>query len=224
MRKSSISLWTERWFLSSNAKDIGTLYLIFALFSGLIGTAFSVLIRLELSGPGVQYIADNQLYNAIITAHAILMIFFMVEKNFNIFNLNSQPSWAFSPSALLQSGDKEKIEKVNNDNSNLLTGNNNNNGGNNNPNNPKHKYVKVLVNDPFNNRDILLKVTKNQKGVIPSFTLFLSLLLLPLYLTGISLLCIESLADLLDLSFEIKLHYAAVPLLVYHNAESKRSR
>jgi hypothetical protein len=76
--RSSISLWTERWFLSSNAKDIGTLYLIFALFSGLLGTAFSVLIRLELSGPGVQYIADNQLYNSIITAHAILMIFFMV--------------------------------------------------------------------------------------------------------------------------------------------------
>jgi len=78
LNKSSISLWTERWFLSSNAKDIGTLYLIFALFSGLIGTAFSVLIRLELSGPGVQYIADNQLYNSIITAHAIVMIFFMV--------------------------------------------------------------------------------------------------------------------------------------------------
>lgn len=70
--------WQERWFLSSNAKDIGTLYLIFSLFSGLIGTSFSVLIRLELSGPGVQYIADNQLYNSIITAHAILMIFFMV--------------------------------------------------------------------------------------------------------------------------------------------------
>ena len=75
---SAISMWSERWFLSSNAKDIGTLYLIFALFSGLLGTAFSVLIRLELSGPGVQYIADNQLYNSIITAHAILMIFFMV--------------------------------------------------------------------------------------------------------------------------------------------------
>ena len=71
-------MWWERWFFSSNAKDIGTLYLIFALFSGLLGTAFSVLIRLELSGPGVQYIADNQLYNSIITAHAILMIFFMV--------------------------------------------------------------------------------------------------------------------------------------------------
>jgi cytochrome c oxidase subunit 1 len=51
---------------------------MFAVFAGLLGTAFSVLIRLELSGPGVQYIADNQLYNAIITAHAILMIFFMV--------------------------------------------------------------------------------------------------------------------------------------------------
>jgi len=77
-KDAGISLWLERWFLSSNAKDIGTLYLIFALFSGLMGTAFSVLIRLELSGPGVQYIADNQLYNSIITAHAILMIFFMV--------------------------------------------------------------------------------------------------------------------------------------------------
>lgn len=76
--KSSITVGIERWFLSTNAKDIGTLYLIFALFSGLLGTAFSVLIRLELSGPGVQYISDNQLYNSIITAHAILMIFFMV--------------------------------------------------------------------------------------------------------------------------------------------------
>jgi heme/copper-type cytochrome/quinol oxidase subunit 1 len=73
-----MSMGIERWFNSTNAKDIGTLYLIFGLFSGLLGTAFSVLIRLELSGPGVQYIADNQLYNSIITAHAILMIFFMV--------------------------------------------------------------------------------------------------------------------------------------------------
>ena len=78
VKTSGISMWFERWFLSSNAKDIGVLYLIYALFSGLVGTAFSVLIRLELSGPGVQYIADNQLYNSIITAHAIIMIFFMV--------------------------------------------------------------------------------------------------------------------------------------------------
>jgi hypothetical protein len=73
-----MSMGMERWFNSTNAKDIGTLYLIFALFSGLLGTAFSVLIRLELSGPGVQYISNNQLYNSVITAHAILMIFFMV--------------------------------------------------------------------------------------------------------------------------------------------------
>jgi len=46
--KSNLKLWTERWFYSSNAKDIGTLYLIFALFSGLLGTAFSVLGRLVL--------------------------------------------------------------------------------------------------------------------------------------------------------------------------------
>jgi len=78
IKTSGISMWFERWFLSSNAKDIGVLYLIYALFAGLVGTAFSVLIRLELSGPGVQYIADNQLYNSIITAHAIIMIFFMV--------------------------------------------------------------------------------------------------------------------------------------------------
>lgn len=75
----------ERWFWSSNAKDIGTLYLIFSLFAGLVGTAFSALIRIELSAPGVQFIGDNQLYNSIITAHAIIMIFFMVKNSF-IFN------------------------------------------------------------------------------------------------------------------------------------------
>jgi cytochrome c oxidase subunit 1 len=53
-------------------------YLIFALISGLIGTALSALIRIELSNPGVQFISDNQLYNSIITAHALVMIFFMV--------------------------------------------------------------------------------------------------------------------------------------------------
>ena len=77
-KESAVSMFMERWFWSSNAKDIGTLYLMFALFAGLVGTAFSVLIRMELSAPGVQYISDNQLYNSIITAHAIVMIFFMV--------------------------------------------------------------------------------------------------------------------------------------------------
>ena len=56
IKTSGISMWFERWFLSSNAKDIGVLYPIYALFSGLIGTAFSVLIRLELFGSGVYAI------------------------------------------------------------------------------------------------------------------------------------------------------------------------
>jgi len=64
---------------STNAKEIGTLYLVFAIFAGMIATAFSVLIRIELSAPGVQFLqGDHQLFNVIITAHALLMLFFMV--------------------------------------------------------------------------------------------------------------------------------------------------
>jgi hypothetical protein len=144
-----ITMWKERWFLSSNAKDIGTLYLMFALFSGLIGTSFSVLIRLELSAPGVQYIADNQLYNSIITAHAILMIFFMVK--FNAYMFSKYKSWLVSVSSEI------------NDNNNMIISNNNND--NKEKENNKFKYTKIIVENPYNSRDTILKVTKKQKGV-----------------------------------------------------------
>lgn len=69
----------QRWLYSTNAKDIGVLYFIFALFSGIAGTAISVIIRMELAGPGEQYLqGNNQLFNLLVLGHAILIIFFIV--------------------------------------------------------------------------------------------------------------------------------------------------
>jgi cytochrome c oxidase subunit I len=76
-----------RWFLSTNHKDIGTLYLIFAIFAGIIGGAISGIMRMELAAPGMQYLpamvggnldASYHLWNSFITAHGLIMVFFMV--------------------------------------------------------------------------------------------------------------------------------------------------
>jgi len=82
-----------RWFMSTNHKDIGTLYLIFAIFAGIIGGAISGLMRLELAAPSIQYLQGwasmmagkeasldeaYHMWNVLITAHGLIMVFFMV--------------------------------------------------------------------------------------------------------------------------------------------------
>src|SRR6201981_763778 len=83
--------FVARWLFSTNHKDIGTLYIIFAIMAGLVGGALSGLIRWELAEPGIQVFTHGSLldqlgifdaskhgYNAVVTSHALIMIFFMV--------------------------------------------------------------------------------------------------------------------------------------------------
>ncbi len=70
--------FVARWLFSTNHKDIGTLYLIFAAVGGLIGAALSMVMRLQLMFPGQHVVPDGQHWNVIVTAHGLLMIFFMV--------------------------------------------------------------------------------------------------------------------------------------------------
>ncbi len=74
----------RRYVYSTNHKDIGTMYLVFSVIAGLIGGAFSVYMRMELMEPGVQYMTledgspDGHLWNTIVTAHGLIMVFFVV--------------------------------------------------------------------------------------------------------------------------------------------------
>ena len=68
----------RRFVYSTNHKDIGTMYLVFAIIAGVIGGAMSIAIRAELMYPGVQIFHETHTYNVFVTSHGLIMIFFMV--------------------------------------------------------------------------------------------------------------------------------------------------
>ena len=68
----------RRWLLSTNHKDIGTLYLTFAMVGGVVGGFLSIMMRLELQEPGLQYFANPHTFNVFTTAHGLIMVFFMI--------------------------------------------------------------------------------------------------------------------------------------------------
>ncbi len=70
--------FARRWLFSTNHKDIGSLYLIFAVFAALIGGGLSMVMRAQLMYPGQHIVENGQWWNTIVTAHGLIMIFFVV--------------------------------------------------------------------------------------------------------------------------------------------------
>jgi len=72
----------RRWAFSTNHKDIGTMYLILAGVMGIVGASASILFRMELQEPGLQFVADGHVFNTLITAHGLIMVFFLIMPAF----------------------------------------------------------------------------------------------------------------------------------------------
>ncbi|HUW80685.1 MAG TPA: cytochrome c oxidase subunit I [Acidocella sp.] len=68
----------RRFVYSTNHKDIGTMYLVFAMMAGVIGGLMSIAIRMELQNPGIQFFPSPHEFDVFTTAHGLIMIFFMV--------------------------------------------------------------------------------------------------------------------------------------------------
>ncbi len=68
----------RRYVYSTNHKDIGMMYLWFAIFSGCLGGFLSVMMRMELMEPGMQIFSDPHVFNVFTTAHGLIMVFFMI--------------------------------------------------------------------------------------------------------------------------------------------------
>ncbi|MBX9709361.1 MAG: cytochrome c oxidase subunit I [Caulobacteraceae bacterium] len=70
--------FVNRWLFSTNHKDIGTLYIGFSLIAAIVGIGLSLLMRMELQQPGMQIFADGQMWNAYVSAHGLIMVFFVI--------------------------------------------------------------------------------------------------------------------------------------------------
>jgi len=126
--------WVQRWLFSTNCKEIAILYIIFSVFAGLIGTALSLIIRMELAGPSPQILFHNgQLFNVVISAHAVMMIFFLVmpitmgffansKKNILYNNIEELPPQGRRP---LEVSDNNSINKPSIQNDNHINESNN---------------------------------------------------------------------------------------------------